>query len=209
MWRDLAALLPQVAGDDKTTRPGVLDWLGLLDIKGKIDVCAVGYEYGAMQADINEMIADAVTLNARLLTDLGNEWIVNILQVLDDTEKAVDALGRLASDLGKAAGGDGTRAGEGPKDRAYFALDEPFRAWLAEIAPAGDRVLETCNRWKGVANRILSEIGRELTRNAGNAAFVGRPVKESKKPYYMSSAIADMKFEAALKRILGGDAKSG
>jgi CRISPR system Cascade subunit CasA len=210
MWRDLGALLPQ---DDSQTnneknkirRPGVLDWLSELELSDTINVSAVGYEYGAMQGVVTEMISDSIALNARLLAELGRDWAKNIINLLNDTEKAVGALGWLASDLDRAAGGAGTSSKENLKELAYFSLDEPFRAWLAGIVPGSSPELETGNLWKASAKRIITGIGEELIAGAGDAAFVGRELRDNKRTHYMTSAIAEMKFRGALRKIFGGE----
>jgi CRISPR system Cascade subunit CasA len=210
MWRDLGALLPKFKDkDDKEStirRPGVLDWLSELGISETININAVGYEYGSMQGVVTELISDSLKLNARLLTELGRDWAKNIINWLNDTERAVGALGWLASDLDKAAGGAGTSSKENSKELAYFSLDEPFRKWLAGIVPGSSPVLETGNQWKTSAKRVIARIGEELIAGAGDTAFVGREVRENKRTYYMTSAIAEMKFKKALKNFFGGEA---
>jgi CRISPR system Cascade subunit CasA len=211
MWRDLGALLPQADANSQTKRPGVLDWIPRFDGQDvkiehkKINIHAVGYEYGAMQGIVNELISDSVVINARLLGELGGAWVKDINNLLKDTDEAVKALGRCATDLNKAAGGDGARTGENTKAQAYFVLDEPFRAWLAGITPDSASRLEIVNQWKGAAKRILYELGRTLINEAGDAAFVGRKLKRNGKSVYMNSAIAEVIFKAALKNIFGGE----
>ncbi|MDR1319906.1 MAG: type I-E CRISPR-associated protein Cse1/CasA [Gracilibacteraceae bacterium] len=207
MWRDLGALLPQANNEEnKIRRPGVLDWLSSeLKLSDTININAVGYEYGAMQGVVTEMISDSIALNAKLLAELGRDWAENIIGWLNDTEKAVGALGWLASDLDRAAGGAGTSSRERSKELAYFSLDEPFRKWLAGIAPDSSPVLETGNQWKTSAKHIIAGIGEELIADAGDAAFIGRELKDNKKTVYMTSAIAEMKFKGALRKIFGGE----
>jgi CRISPR system Cascade subunit CasA len=208
MWRDLAGLLPRIipqGAKNTATRPGVLDWLVTLGIHDKINLCAVGYEYGDMQGVVKELISDSITLNAELIGELGQDWVPHLINLLGDTENAVKALGGLASNLDKAAGGNGKTAGNSPGEQAYFALDEPFRNWLAGVAPGSSPQIETCNQWKRTARGIVTKIGEELIAEAGDAAFVGREIKENKMTYRMTSAIADMKFKSALKKIFGGE----
>jgi CRISPR system Cascade subunit CasA len=209
MWRDLGAILPQTGdANDSVKQAGVLKWLGLLSIRDKVNLSAVGYEYGAMQGIVTELISDSVTLNGQLFAGLGKDWAETIIDLLSDTEKGVSALGRLASNLDKAAGGDGTHFGDSPKEQAYFSLDNPFRSWLAGIDPDISPMLETRNQWKSTAKRIIARIGDGLIAEAGTAAFIGRNLDKNKKTNYMSSAIAEMKFKGALKSIFGGDVKN-
>jgi CRISPR system Cascade subunit CasA len=215
-WRDLGALLPQSKdenpdGKRKRIRPGVLDWIARIDaIDGLVNLCAVGYEYGAMQAIVNELISDSVALNAKLLKALDAAWQKSILDLIADTEQAVGALGRLAADLDRAAGGDGTGAGNESKEQAYFALDEPFREWLVKIDPDNSSLPEARNVWKRTARRIVRKIGAAWIAKAGDVAFVGRNTeKAGHLRGYSVSASANMKFEAELNRIFGGIQKDG
>ncbi|MDR1134577.1 MAG: type I-E CRISPR-associated protein Cse1/CasA [Clostridiales Family XIII bacterium] len=211
MWRDLGALLPQSDEGSKTRRPGVLDWLSELEINGIINLCAVGYEYGAMQGIVNELISDSITLNTKLLAELGKDWAVNIIGLIDSTEKAVNALGSLEFDLYQAAGGDRAKFKGRSREQAYFSLDEPFRAWLEKIIPDSSPVLDTSNQWKISAKRIIAKIGEDLIAEAGDAALVGRELDKGKgkgkvEKYYMSAAIASMRFWKALIDVFGKEA---
>jgi CRISPR system Cascade subunit CasA len=208
MWRDLGAILPQVSADGKSQRPGVLDWLVLLEINENINICAVGYEYGAMMGVVNEMLCDSLTLNAKLLSELGKEWVPDIIKLVEYTEKAVNALGTLAADLDKAAGGDGVKSRESPKERAYFLLDEPFREWLRAIDPDSSDRFEISEKWKNAAKQIILKVGNELIAAAGPAAFIGRELTMNRKTYYMTSAVAETKFRGALRNIFGGGEKN-
>jgi CRISPR system Cascade subunit CasA len=212
MWRDLGALLPQADEGSKTKRPGVLDWLSELDINDTINIRAVGYEYGAMQGIVIELISDSITLNTKLLAELGKDWAVNIIDLIDSTEKAVNALGSLEFDLYQAAGGDRTKFKGRSREQAYFSLDEPFRAWLSKIIPGSSPILDTSNQWKISAKRIIAKIGEDLIAEAGDAALVGRELERGKgkgdKKYYMSAAIASMKFRRDLRDIFGKEVQN-
>ena len=200
MWRDLGAILPRAIADDKSRRPGVLDWIAQLGVQDNVRLCAVGYEYGAMQGVVDRAIADSLSINAALFAELGTDWVARIVDLLEKTDKSAYWLGVLASDLDKAAGGDGSKSGDAPKEHAYFALDEPFRTWLAEIDPAKSNMDLESNKWKQEARRILARQGDELVAEAGDAAFVGRDTKNG----YLSAPKAEMKFKQRLNENLGG-----
>jgi CRISPR system Cascade subunit CasA len=209
MWRDLGALLPQADTDDDdgagNKRPKVLDWLSECDISGNINIHAVGYEYGAMQGIVDELIFDSLAINAQLFADLETNCASDIITLLEKTDEAVNALKVLSFDLARSAVGGGAKSPRDPREQAYFALDGPFRAWLADITPSSD-MTETGKQWKNIAKRIIYKAGKELIAEAGNAAFKEREVetKTKKEKIYMNSFVAQAKFEKALRSILGG-----
>ncbi|MDR2515220.1 MAG: type I-E CRISPR-associated protein Cse1/CasA [Christensenellaceae bacterium] len=204
IWRDLSALLPpsNVETNEKKEnhRAPILDWLDKLEIEGTLSLVAVGYEYGPMQGVVDKMISDSLNVNAELLGRLGAIWASRISDVLERTDSAVYALGRFANDLDRAAGGGGTAAGDAPKLQAYAALDEPFRDWLARIAPREDSIEEKMIEWRGIAKKELRRQGSALAAEAGTAAFIGR---KDKNGHLLNTPIAQRHFLWSLNQHLG------
>jgi CRISPR system Cascade subunit CasA len=214
MWRDLDSLLPQYVETNNNTsstvrRPGILDWLAEVGFDTSVKISAIGYKFDPMMTTVKEMISDSLTVNAQLFAELGKMWTDKILEILKETDKAVvDALGRLANDLEKSAGNRDTKASARAKEQAYFALDEPFREWLAKINPQNKdykSVNDAEKYWYTKAKGILLNLGKELVQEAGDAAFAGRELKDDKiKGGYINSAIALGRFQGSLKKIVGG-----
>lgn len=191
LWRDLGSILPQAAnsGNDNHN-PGVIQWLALLEgrniLPGNIvQLSAVGFHYGAMDAKIEAMTADALTIHAGILTELGNEWVPKITNLVQLTDSCVRQLYSLAADLARASGDSDSlhhKAGEGSgnsaKAEAYFRLDMPFRKWLASIDPTQTDMDQAEQDWKDVVKRTLLQLGEEMTHQAGEKAITGRWVKE-------------------------------
>jgi len=185
LWRDFSALVAQSEGN---RRPGVVSWLARLKSdclipRSHFRFMTAAVSYGTMEAVIEDVFSDSVSFNANLLTDLGDDWVSRIIGEIDTTEQLVEQVGYLAQSLAKAAGDkDGTgRKTTAAKEQAYFRLDKPFREWLAGIDPERDEMNEACDRWWEQAKRIVQDLGRELIRQSGPQAFVGRDVKEGAK----------------------------
>lgn len=202
IWRDLGPLFLQ---NDKSTRPPLMDWISYdLDIQEVVKLSAVGYEYGAMMGVVNTMVADSLQLNARLLGEFGEDWRLDIIDLLGKTDQAVRILGFLASDLAESVGSrDAKSAAHAPKEQAYYALDEPFRHWLRSIDPLATERHDTLERWAKTASRIIRTLGAELISLAGEQAMVGREVGKEDKKRRINAAIAQRKFHFAFKKQIG------
>jgi CRISPR system Cascade subunit CasA len=175
-WREFASLTVQ----NGTRQPGIVMWLATLKQKKmcpeayiKLQTAAV--VYGDKDFFVNDIISDALMVNAALLRELGADWGRRIADELAKTEECVRAYGALANDLAIAAGGDreSWARGKDPaakaKEAAYFALDEPFRVWLAGIDPdmeaasATDYKSDTMRAWLDQMARLIRGLARAMT----------------------------------------------
>ncbi len=207
LWRDLTSILPQATkGSDVTTHnPGVIQWLAMLKeqkvmARDIIQLCAVGFHYGAMDAKVAAMTADILSINAGIFTELGNEWVPIITNLLQLTDNCVKYLSVLAADLAKASGDSDSlhhKAGESSssaaKAEAYFRLDIPFRRWLANIDPTQTDVAKAEQGWKNITGRVLLQLGEEMTNQSGEKAIIGRYV--GGRLYTASSAFAKFRIK--------------
>lgn len=184
LWRDFSTLVVQAEGKH---RPGVVSWLARLKsdclvsrVQFRFKTTAV--HYGDKDFFADDVFSDSLSLNADLLTALGDHWVSRIIGELETTEQLVQHLGYLAKSLSKASG---NKQGEGPenaaKEQAYFLLDNPFRQWLEEIEPEQDEMSEVCDRWWKQAKRMIQGLGEKLVQQSGRQAFVGHVVKEGPK----------------------------
>ena len=220
LWRDLNSILPQStnSSDVNYHNPGVIQWLALLRerkiiLNSIIQLCAVGFQYGAMDAKVESMTADMLSINSGIFANLGADWssrIANILQLTDDCIKQIFY---LATDLAKASGDSDSshrKAGEGrgntAKAEAYFRLDMPFRKWLADIDPAQTEIEKAELVWKDTVKRTLLQLGEEMTEQTGENGIVGRRVKENIKGRQVeilyTAPGALVKFRAEINRII-------
>jgi CRISPR system Cascade subunit CasA len=193
VWRDLSALLPQSTIEsehNKTYESGTVRWLMYLKNKDAertvfrkplLDIGIIGVEYGSMKAVVDELIVDALRINADILMVRQQEWIGDWIQDIVErvtlTEKCVAALGKLASDLSEAGGNGDTRNKKGLSDAVceemYFQLDLPFRDWLQTIEPTNDddRREEIFTRWDKQVRYLVLKKGEECTIEASGRLF--------------------------------------
>lgn len=209
MWRDLGSILPQRVDERQSyNRPGGVDWVAnSIEIEARpdfINLCAVGYEYGAMMGVVNTMVEDSLQLNATLLSELGADWAQEIIKLLSNTEEAVSALGKLSKDIAAAAGSRNSDGGSRVQEQAYYELDEPFRDWLRSIDPSATDEDAAIDAWKKTAAGIIKTLGAELIASSAEQAFVGREVEmKGNKKWRINAPIAQRQFNKAVKSCLG------
>ena len=210
IWRDFGAL---VAQDGDSRRPGVLSWVSRLKEKGLLPgrplvtlrIYSVRYD-SSQSSSITDSFSDSITFHSELLRELGKDWIRAIIDQIGLIDSAADAVGNLAVNLGKAAGQHGdvlTGASKTAKEQLYVTLDIPFRDWLLELDPEQDpdERLDLEKQWKEQARRTALEIGREMVDQKGDAAFVGRMVKDKNKERHYSAPEAYRWFRYRMNEI--------
>lgn len=215
LWRGLSAVLPATptrTGSDGPDRvvPALSQWLARLRNAGEISADfrvttrAVGVVYRNQQSVVDEIYHDALTMSVEAFADTSELRSV-IVDSAAGADAAVGALRSLAVNLCRAAGGSGKDAKDPPAgagsraaETGYAALDRAFRAWLAGLGPDTDAT-EARTSWQRTAYTVVSRLGNDLLRQAGPAAWTGRPLGDSG---YISSPQADLWFRKALRRAL-------
>jgi CRISPR system Cascade subunit CasA len=200
IWRDFSAL---IATEADGRPPGIVQWNKRLINKGilsgmQLRFSAPSVGYGDKDFFADDLFSDSVSINAYLLSDLGDDWQIQIVENLKKTDEAVQAFGRFASDLALAAGADDDKSNiarirNAAREAAYSALDIPFRAWLADLR-GDENVNEAMINWKQSVRSILIDLAEERLNNAEDAAFIGR------KGY--SASKAELYFKGNLKTAL-------
>ena len=191
IWRDFRAL---VYRGENEIRPGVVSWCGYLEEKRILSrnqiitfqIAFVRYD-SSQSSSITDSFADSISFHMDLLAEAGQAWIKEINHQLERIEKAAFEVGRLAENLGKAAGQTDEkqlgRAAETSREQFYLAIDMPFREWLLNLN--ADQKSEERNnlikKWQTSAWRTAAELGRELAEEQGDAAFIGRIIKDKDK----------------------------
>lgn len=191
LWRDLSSILPQASSDDNgNINPGIIHWLTKLKEKevisnNIIQLCAVGFHYGAMDAKVEAMTADMLSIHTGVFSQLGAEWVLRVTNLLQLTEECIYQLHLLSIDLARASGDSDSlnhKAGEGisnaAKAEAYFRLDMPFRRWLADIDPLQSDIDKEEQIWKDTVKQVLLQLGEEMISQSGEKGIVGRWVKD-------------------------------
>lgn len=213
-WRGLGALVAgEASGAEQRgeaaaiVRPRILDWVARLVNEGFlpedyfIRTRLIGVSYGTQQAVIYEIVDDHVAMAVVLLHERDSGLGRTAIKAVEDAEKAVTVLGGLAADLAKAAGADPETPRAAARDRGFGMLDGPFRTWLATLAPGTDAT-ERRRAWQQKAHRIISDLGRQLVAEAGEAAWNGRVIKGKNTDVWLNASRADLKFRAELKKEL-------
>ena len=188
MWRDFEVILGR---REDTHIPGVVAWLTELRRKNVIPrkyvhITSVGVTYDSKKGSIADIVSDHLDFQMSLLDAAGELWIVLVGGEIHLIDKVARTLGALAEGLYLAQGGQldgaGKKARQSQRDEGmrllYAAVDLPFREWLAHIgAQHGDDENTRAQEqqcWRSIVFRIADNLGREMIRDAGTAAFTGR-----------------------------------
>lgn len=217
LWRDFSAVAVQTT---KNRVPGIICWLEKLQDEGclegdrRVRFTAVSVEY-KNNSSVTNTVSDSLSFHADLLSKAGEAWQQRIEDQIHFTDKLAEAVGLLAGELALAAGNRETEnkkalppqrmsAAENAKAQFYFRIDAAFRRWLL-LPKAGqgiDEKEELCSQWRETAKIIVRAQGRELAAEAGEAAFLGRWIKEetSGRMIHYSSAEAYNRFLSAIQK---------
>lgn len=207
LWRGLATTLPLVSprgkadGGQPHVSASVVEWAArALDRRYRVQLSAVGMVYGTQSALVDDVVDDRLVMSVSVLDAVHPALPQAVVDAVRASEEAVLALRNLASNVAKAAGAepalaDGQR--ERSAERAYAALDGPFRRWLADLGPDTDAE-EARIAWHRTAWRILRRLGDAVVLGAGPAAWVGREVRGRR----VTAPEADSWFRSALAKAL-------
>ncbi|UOR01725.1 type I-E CRISPR-associated protein Cse1/CasA [Leucobacter allii] len=213
-WRGIAGLLVRreaSAGAGAPARlmpPGVLQWLARMQRNGELPRSqpiaphAYGVVYGSQQSVVSDVINDRYLVPLAALDEQRQPRLAGAARSgVEAAAQAVRELGNLAGNLALAAG----QRDSGQRDRAletgYHALDRPFRAWLAALDVERDAE-QQLDAWKREVKRMILRFGEALVARAGDAAWRGRAPDPINATQLMNSAIAEERFERALRKNL-------
>lgn len=207
LWRGLAALLPHTDRDtgSATLPAGVLSWIallrnqpGMLDPDYVLRTRALGIEYGSQSSTVAEIIDDALSIHAVVVSAQGRDLAAAAIDAVAATDAAVTAFAHLAGNLAAAAGGDGTGDRDRAREHAYFLLDAPYRQWLAGLDSSTD-VAAALERWYATARTVVWSAAQDLIDSAGPTAWVGRLDSAGR---HINTPQADAWFRHALDQAL-------
>ena len=185
MWRDYASLLVSSKSnteDAKYREPGIVMWLSVLSDRdylepGSVTLRVTGVKYADKDFFVEDIIDDGMSVNRRLLSSVGEVWNIRISAVISKTEECAYAVG----DLAKKIVGTGANSGDETLMKAtaanaradfYYALDQPFRAWLSGVDPENDDIEEKMSEWLGILRRRSLSAGKNALRGRGINALV-------------------------------------
>ena len=104
-------------------------------------------------------------------------WNTRIAKAVSLTDEITSALWSYSRGLFEVCGCDDgycKSMASNVKTRAYHDLDLPFRSWLRGIDPSVDDIDETMREWTEAAAGIVTEIAKEILKEAGERALVGK-----------------------------------
>lgn len=214
LWRDLPGTLPtptMIEGADKQLKRQFLPSATLsfhyqlendsvvTTYPKLVRVQAVGVAYRSKETEIEDIYSDELALPVAAIRAERHALAVVIDQQVRLTEDVAGAVGKLAANLARAAGEGGK--GDGARDRAeerFFAVvDDPFRAWLAQVDGNEDaRDVGQC--WEDSLRRYALAIQNELVTCASSSAIVGRVIGKE----YLNVGIAENYFRSALDKLV-------
>ncbi|MCW4353525.1 type I-E CRISPR-associated protein Cse1/CasA [Hoyosella sp. YIM 151337] len=206
LWRGIESLLADLpAPEGKPSpgfAPGVVGWIdqlvndGILEASLPVRPHALGLQYINQASFVGASIDDELLVHA-LLLDHESEARVFVTRAVQCADDAVSALAALAGNLAEAAGGDPAGARSTSRAQGFFAIDAPFRRWVANILPDTDYTA-AARDWQVEVRNIVAGQAYELIGSAGRPAWKGRLVRDR----WLDSALAERYFWAALRKAL-------
>lgn len=199
IWRDFSSLICE--GNSERVS-GVIAWMKSLQcLKGsRYAICIIGVFYEWNNGwQVVDFIEDSLRLNASILQGVDNEWYRQIIEILKNTEEAVNQLGEFSKEVLLASGGTNEKiADEYYKEKAYSRLDKAFREWLIKLNPEEDDFEEKTSEWYSIVKAALIALQKEILNNCSDKALVGKNVESTHNVFK-----ASLFFGAKLKEILG------
>lgn len=209
MWREFASYV-------STERvPGVVWWNtvlqenDVLDGRRNVRLQIAAVQYGDKDFFAADQIADGLTLHANLLTSLGRAYREHISVEIARCDSIAGYIAILAKELFLAAGGDTEKVKSWDntvmsqaKEQYYFAIDVPFRRWLAKLdaSDTAEQTEEYRRAWRAEAEQFARALAGRMLKEAGPAAFVGKTVDGK----YLSSSVAENRFMYSMSRLKEG-----
>ncbi|MFE5519165.1 type I-E CRISPR-associated protein Cse1/CasA [Streptomyces virginiae] len=174
-WRSLDALLTSrteeqaVQGTEpaRYLRAGVLKWIAeltherLLPRDLLIRPRLIGAVYGTQQSVIDEVVDDSIAMSVVLLHERDPKHAQAAIAAVEDSTKAVRALGDLAADLARTAGRPAEAPGDTARDLGFGLLDSPYRKWIVTLDGSHDP-LAARTAWQRTTYRIIRDAASDL-----------------------------------------------
>lgn len=189
IWREFPTIAGGNPNGDKKADgrvPGVVYWQKTLQYEEKLEQTRMarfkiaGVQFGDKDFFVTDAFSDELSFHLNLLGEAGRDWLNKIEAEILRTDRVATAVTLLGRNLEKAAGGDGAAQGEKMKEQFYGRVDVPFRRFLESVDPADDyeTKIARMTAWREEEYRIARRLGDEAVAQAGQAAFVGRMLKE-------------------------------
>lgn len=209
LWRDFSSLI----GATGKHIPGVVDWIVQLYneqitknvFQGRsVSFNIAAIKYGDKDFFADDVFSDSLTFSALILVEQYEDFILHIENEVEWTDKLVQGIGYLASDLAKASGDRMNVQSKSltARQKAYDFLDVPFREWLAQIDPGKESSFDNYSEtWRKEARKIILQFGKIMAAETGPGAFVGRTITENKVTKRYTSPEAFHQFRRYIARV--------
>lgn len=209
-WRGLQGILAQApTGEETRARPAPsLEWLANLQVNGylsesmPIAVRCVAMIYGSQASTFAQDFDDSVPANVAALTKsrLRRAAVDSVIAA----RAAVNALRTLARNVALAAGDSGddvSARADAIELPAWDALRPHFERWLATLTPQATTE-EAETYWQHTSTQVVRRVAAEHLRMAPSAAVFGRAVTQNNRETHLDLGLADLRFNAALRKAL-------
>lgn len=183
LWRSFGTL----AWGENNRQVGIIEWYKNLNLNKNPSIKSV-----TMLDDKNAtswmpvgQVSDQIDIDHEVGKDLSEKgWIDRISEqviltqeIIDkDYERFVDSVVQIRFSSSKNGKKPQKSQTQNYLNKAYFAIDEPFKEWLASIKK-DDKKEETIKFWKQELKKIIEIQVQDFMENASSIDYIGREKK--------------------------------
>ena len=199
MWRNFGLIyLNNQTNNPDYRAPDIINWFIKVsdNIKNKkfIKLSSLGIK-GVMASNVmsNEM-NDDIYIDFDVSRDISqNGWIVRINEIIEHTKAFINETYRGFAEhvirLGKGISSPEKEMVDSLLENVYFALNNPFKDWLASIVYKEDKE-KKIKECKEIIKEVILNEARKTTQELGPRAYIGIKYKNKKDMKYTNIAIA-------------------
>lgn len=214
VWRSLPNLLPNAdaakakskyADGTPTSKPArTVVWVGSLSAQGYLDPAypirlrMVSMLYGAQSSSYADILTDSLHVSALLLSPEGETLRSIARMAIRRTEEVDYAVRQFNNNIAFAVSGDSATDADEVQRNFFFAVDLPFREWLAALSVA-ENPDELLARWNQQLRSTALGMADQILSSQPPSVWAGR-VQESTP---INGPVAMKRLLGALKKILG------
>ena len=183
LWRSFGSLV-----DEKNNRKvGIIEWYNKLNLGKNPSIKSITMLDNGDSKTLVPVgqVSDQIDIDHEVGKDLSEKgWIDRISEqviltqeIIDkDYERFVDSVVQIRFSSSKNGKEPQKSQIQNYLNKAYFAVDEPFKEWLASIKK-DDKKEEKIKLWKQELKKIIESQVQDLIENASNIDYIGREKK--------------------------------